>query len=134
VLRFTCSLRLWLLRAPSPHQDAPFFTVKLGVRVLPAVVLFKDGVSVDRLVGFEQLGGSDDFSTAALEGRLRAAGVTSSSKAAAARRAAGDSDDEDDEADEAAARRRRQQQGGGLRRGFVHKQGGDDGDEDSDFD
>jgi len=59
---------------PSPHhppthhhhhhqQDAPFITVKLGIKVLPCVVMFKNGVSVDRVVGFEQLGGKDDFPT-----------------------------------------------------------------------
>lgn len=47
-----------------PPQDAPFFTVKLGVKVLPCVVLFKHGRSVDRVVGFDQLGGKDDFPTA----------------------------------------------------------------------
>ncbi|KAF8073249.1 PLP3B [Scenedesmus sp. PABB004] len=58
--------------------DAPFFTVKLGIKVLPAVVMFKHGVSVDRVVGFEGLGGRDDFSTSALEARLRAADVAES--------------------------------------------------------
>jgi hypothetical protein len=60
-------------------QDSPFFTVKLGIKVLPCVVLFKHGRSVDRVVGFEQLGGKDDFPTAvrrcwgalALEGGAR---------------------------------------------------------------
>jgi thioredoxin-like negative regulator of GroEL len=56
-------------------QDAPFFTVKLGVQMLPCVVLFKSGVAVDRVVGFEGLGGVDDFKTAALEERLYQAEV-----------------------------------------------------------
>ena len=54
--------------------------------MLPAVVLFKNGVSVDRVVGFDQLGGKDDFSTASLEAKLKAADVVNSSKLQAARR------------------------------------------------
>lgn len=92
----------------------------MGIKVLPAVVLFKHGVSVDRVVGFEQLGGKDDFGTAALEARLRAAEVVSSSRA---RAAAGGRDDGSD--DEDALQR------SSIRRGIVHK---DAGDESSDFD
>lgn len=113
-----------------PLQDAPFFTVKLGIRVLPAVVLFKNGVSVDRVVGFEQLGGKDDFSTASLEARLKAADVVSSSKAAAARRADGEGSEDEDEQQQ---RQQHQLKSGGVRRGFVHKTTSDD-DESSDFD
>lgn len=43
---------------------------KLGIRVLPCVMAFVDGVCRDRLIGFEELGNSDAFSTAALEWRL----------------------------------------------------------------
>ena len=46
-------------------QDAPFFTVKLNVKVLPCIVLFSKGVAVDRTVGFEEFGAKDDFSTGA---------------------------------------------------------------------
>lgn len=35
--------------------------------MLPTVVLFRDGIAVDRIVGFEALGGSDDFATKDLE-------------------------------------------------------------------
>jgi hypothetical protein len=100
-------------------QDSPFFTVKLGIKVLPAVVLFKGGVSVDRLVGFQQLGGRDDFSTAALEARLKAAGIVGGVRAGAA--AAGGEESEDEEDQMAAS----------IRRGIVHK-GSDN--ESSDFD
>lgn len=51
-------------------QDAPFFTVKLGVKVLPCVIFFRKGVAVDRVVGFDGLGATDDFETAALEDRM----------------------------------------------------------------
>jgi hypothetical protein len=86
--------------------------------------MFKNGVSVDRVVGFEQLGGKDDFSTAALEARLKAADMVSSSRAAALRREAGESDDEDEQT--------QHQRSGGLRRGGVSPHS--DGDESSDFD
>ena len=46
-----------------PPQDAPFFVEKLNVRTLPCVVLFVGGVAVDRIVGFDTLGASDDFPT-----------------------------------------------------------------------
>lgn len=113
----------------STQQDAPFFTVKLGIRVLPAVVLFKNGVSVDRVVGFDQLGGKDDFSTASLEAKLWAADVVSSSKAAAARQATWEEDSDDEEEERRGGSSRLK--AGGVRRGFVHKTTSDD--ESSDF-
>eukprot|EP01065_Artemidia_motanka_P002205 TRINITY_DN1103_c1_g1_i1.p2 TRINITY_DN1103_c1_g1~~TRINITY_DN1103_c1_g1_i1.p2 ORF type:complete len:270 (+),score=112.44 TRINITY_DN1103_c1_g1_i1:85-810(+) len=48
-------------------QEAPFFVEKLSVQVLPCVVFFKDGVAVDRILGFEGLTYSDTFTTSALE-------------------------------------------------------------------
>jgi hypothetical protein len=44
-------------------QDAPFFTVKLNVKVLPCIILFSGGVAVDRTVGFDEFGAKDDFMT-----------------------------------------------------------------------
>ena len=46
-------------------QDAPFFTVKLNVKVLPCVIMFSTGVAVDRVAGFDDFGAKDDFSTEA---------------------------------------------------------------------
>ena len=43
--------------------------------MLPTVVCFIDGVAVDRVVGFEELGGSDEFPTLILTRRLISAGV-----------------------------------------------------------
>eukprot|EP00698_Gefionella_okellyi_P016972 TRINITY_DN4914_c0_g1_i1.p1 TRINITY_DN4914_c0_g1~~TRINITY_DN4914_c0_g1_i1.p1 ORF type:complete len:212 (-),score=57.74 TRINITY_DN4914_c0_g1_i1:508-1143(-) len=54
---------------------ATFFVTKLQVQVLPAVILFDKGVAVDRVVGFDEFGGSDDFSTLSLERRLGTSGV-----------------------------------------------------------
>ena len=42
-------------------EKSPFFITKLAVRMLPTVVCFVDGVAKDRVVGFEELGGKDDF-------------------------------------------------------------------------
>ncbi|GBF90242.1 thioredoxin domain-containing protein-like [Raphidocelis subcapitata] len=103
--------------------DSPFFTVKLGIKVLPCVVLFKHGRSVDRVVGFEQLGGKDDFPTAAFEARLKAADVVTTQRRGG-RGGDHSSDDEDGRRGEAAT---------ALRRGVVHLPRDDD-DESSDFD
>eukprot|EP00808_Paulinella_micropora_P013685 g55331.t1 len=51
-------------------QEAPFWSTKLGVKVLPTILTFKEGVVKDRIVGFEELGGVDDFKTSVLEARL----------------------------------------------------------------
>lgn len=51
-------------------EKTPFFTVKLNVRVLPTVILFNDGKAVDRIIGFADLGMTDDFPTINLTRRL----------------------------------------------------------------
>ncbi|TFK43421.1 thioredoxin-like protein, partial [Crucibulum laeve] len=56
-------------------ENVPWLVEKLQVKVLPCVVCFVNGVSTDRLIGFEELGNSDAFNTAVLELRLEAAGV-----------------------------------------------------------
>jgi hypothetical protein len=48
-------------------EKAPFFVEKLQIRMLPCIISFIDGVSVDRLVGFEELGNTDNFPTSVLE-------------------------------------------------------------------
>ncbi|CEQ38844.1 SPOSA6832_00301, partial [Sporobolomyces salmonicolor] len=47
--------------------NVPFLVTKLGVKVLPCVIGFVDGVSKMKLVGFDELEGGDDFSTSTLE-------------------------------------------------------------------
>ncbi|KAL4644349.1 thioredoxin domain-containing protein PLP3B-like [Castanea sativa] len=56
-------------------ENAPFFVAKLGVKTLPCVILFRKGIAVDRLVGFQDLGGKDDFSTKTLEALLIKKGI-----------------------------------------------------------
>ena len=56
-------------------QKAPFFVTKLGIKMLPCVIFFSNGVAFDRIIGFEELGGRDDFPTSTFERRLRNAGA-----------------------------------------------------------
>ncbi|KAJ7180220.1 thioredoxin-like protein [Mycena crocata] len=56
-------------------ENVPWLVEKLGIQVLPCVICFVDGISKDRLVGFEELGNSDAFDTAVLELRLAVSGV-----------------------------------------------------------
>eukprot|EP00163_Fabomonas_tropica_P009787 TRINITY_DN1968_c0_g1_i1.p1 TRINITY_DN1968_c0_g1~~TRINITY_DN1968_c0_g1_i1.p1 ORF type:complete len:202 (+),score=68.19 TRINITY_DN1968_c0_g1_i1:276-881(+) len=56
-------------------EKAPFFVVKLQIKTLPAVICFIDGKAVDRIVGFEELGGKDTFPAEYLARRLAKAGV-----------------------------------------------------------
>ncbi|KAF3440712.1 hypothetical protein FNV43_RR18998 [Rhamnella rubrinervis] len=69
-------------------ENAPFFITKLGIKTLPCVVLFRKGIAVDRLVGFQDLGGKDDFTTKTLENLLLKKGIISEKKE--------DEDEEDD--------------------------------------
>jgi thiol-disulfide isomerase/thioredoxin len=50
-------------------EKAPFLVEKLKVTVLPCVIFFHNDVAVDRLLGFDELGG-DEFSLAALQERV----------------------------------------------------------------
>ncbi|KAJ5953439.1 hypothetical protein N7454_000335 [Penicillium verhagenii] len=62
-------------------RKTPFLAEKLSIRVLPCVIGFKDGVGVERVVGFEGLGAGGTngteagFSVAVLEKRLLYKGV-----------------------------------------------------------
>jgi len=42
---------------------------------LPTLVCFEDGIAIDRIVGFEELGGVDDFPTLNLIRRLVKVGM-----------------------------------------------------------
>ena len=52
-------------------EKAPFFITKLAVKTLPTICLFKNGVLIDQIVGFEELGAKDDFKTMALTRRYK---------------------------------------------------------------
>jgi hypothetical protein len=52
-------------------DTAKFFTTKLKIQVLPAIVCFIKGIVVDRVIGFDELGDQgDNFPTEVLERRL----------------------------------------------------------------
>ncbi|CAD6890372.1 unnamed protein product [Tilletia controversa] len=67
-------------------HNVPFLVNKLKVKVLPCVVLFVDSVAKDRVIGFEDLGNTDNFTSAMLEWRLSHAGVISSRSSAGAQK------------------------------------------------
>ncbi|QIW99159.1 hypothetical protein AMS68_004677 [Peltaster fructicola] len=52
-------------------ENAPWLVVKLGIQVLPCVISFIDGISQDRILGFEGVGqGTDKLTVQELEERL----------------------------------------------------------------
>ncbi|KAG2116074.1 thioredoxin-like protein [Suillus discolor] len=55
-------------------ENMPWLVEKLAIKVLPCLMCFVDGVSKDRLIGFEELGNNDAFETAVLELRLANSG------------------------------------------------------------
>ncbi|KAJ8587204.1 thioredoxin-like protein [Rhizopogon salebrosus TDB-379] len=61
-------------------ENVPWLVEKLGIKVLPCLMCFIDGVSKDRLIGFEELGNIDVFETAVLELRLANSGVLQKSQ------------------------------------------------------
>jgi len=56
-------------------ENVPWLVEKLGIKVLPCVGCFVDGVLKHRLIGFEEMGNKDDFQTATLEMQLTLCGV-----------------------------------------------------------
>mmetsp|Transcript_30505 Transcript_30505/g.98308 ORF Transcript_30505/g.98308 Transcript_30505/m.98308 type:complete len:247 (-) Transcript_30505:176-916(-) len=105
------------IRVSAP--DAPFFVQKLKIKVLPCIVMFKGGIAIDRVVGFEELGGVDDFEQIKLEKRL-------ASKAMIQYKNDDSSDDEEDE-----VKQKSKIRGGALYSGskYSKKYSGDDSDE-----
>ncbi|XP_047338629.1 thioredoxin domain-containing protein PLP3A-like [Impatiens glandulifera] len=61
-------------------ENAPFFVAKLAIKTLPCVIFFRKGVAVDRLVGFLDLGGKDDFKTNTLAALLIKKGMVKEKK------------------------------------------------------
>jgi len=106
--------------------DAPFFVTKLKVQMLPCVICFDNGKAFDRIVGFDDLGGNDDFAVSDLESRLCKSGaITETDRSLFA----GNRDDDDELEPE--------QKAGMIRRGGGKTATGegcrDDHDESSDF-
>ncbi|XP_053311132.1 thioredoxin domain-containing protein 9 [Spea bombifrons] len=51
-------------------EKAPFLCERLRIKVIPTLALVKDGKTKDYVVGFTDLGNTDEFSTETLEWRL----------------------------------------------------------------
>lgn len=56
-------------------EKSPYLVEKLGIILLPTIVLIKDGKTEHSLRGFDELGGTDDFSTADMAYVLSTHGV-----------------------------------------------------------
>ncbi|XP_035030815.1 thioredoxin domain-containing protein 9 [Hippoglossus stenolepis] len=56
-------------------EKAPFLTERLRIKTIPTLALLIDGKTKDYVVGFTDLGNTDDFSTEMLEWRLGCSGV-----------------------------------------------------------
>ena len=56
-------------------EKAPFLTQRLSIRVIPTITLVKDEKTKDFVVGFDDLGGHDEFSTEMMEWRIAQADV-----------------------------------------------------------
>lgn len=48
-------------------EKSPFIAERLKIWMLPTLVLVKDGKTEHSVVGFDELGGGDNFPTSALE-------------------------------------------------------------------
>eukprot|EP00729_Bicosta_minor_P013317 gene13317-16544_t len=55
--------------------NCPWLCTRLGIRELPAILCFVDGICKDRIVGMGDFGGKDDFKTGRLEARIGQCGV-----------------------------------------------------------
>lgn len=58
-------------------EKAPFLSERLRIKVIPTLALLIDGKTKDYVVGFTDLGNTDEFSTEMLEWRLGCADVIS---------------------------------------------------------
>ncbi|KAK6922673.1 hypothetical protein RJ641_010977, partial [Dillenia turbinata] len=92
-------------------ENALFSVTKLAIKTLPCVVIFRYryrprsnycifhisgvGIAMDRIVGFQDVGGKDDFTTKVFESLLIKKGIISEKK---------DQEDEDDDYEEARRR------------------------------
>ena len=56
-------------------EKSPFLVERLKIWMLPTIAIVKNGKTEDYIVGFDDLGGRDDFPTSVLEWRLGCTGV-----------------------------------------------------------
>ena len=80
-------------------EKAPFFVTKLAIQMLPTIIVFKDGIVVEQLVGLDELGGKQDFRTEVLEFWLSKQGCIKITKAKEQKVIRGIQEGSDSEAD-----------------------------------
>lgn len=51
-------------------ENCPFLAERLNIVLMPTIMMTKDNFAADRIEGFDELGGRDDFTTETLERRL----------------------------------------------------------------
>ena len=51
-------------------EKSPYLAEKLRIVMLPTIMLIKDGKTEHSIIGFDELGGQDDFQTDVLEDTL----------------------------------------------------------------
>jgi hypothetical protein len=56
-------------------EKSPFLVEKLGIILMPTIVLIKDGKTEHSIHGFDEFGGTDDFTTADMAYVLASRGV-----------------------------------------------------------
>lgn len=57
-------------------ESSPFLVAKLGIKVLPFLICYRNGLEVARMIGFEKIDNSnEDFDLASFEKFLFANGV-----------------------------------------------------------
>ena len=56
-------------------EQSPFLTERLRIKVIPTIALIADSKTKDYIVGFDDLGGRDDFSTEMMEWRIAQSGA-----------------------------------------------------------
>jgi len=56
-------------------EKCPFLTERLKIRVIPTMLVIKDSITRDYIVGFGDFGNTDEFSTEMLEWRLGGADI-----------------------------------------------------------
>ena len=56
-------------------ERSKFLVDRLKIKIIPTIALIKDGKTIDYIVGFQDLGNTDDFDTEMLEWRIARANV-----------------------------------------------------------
>jgi Thioredoxin len=51
-------------------EKSPFFIERLAIKTLPTLLLFRDGINFERILGFEGISNKDSFPTSSLAKRL----------------------------------------------------------------